>query len=54
LVATPPAPSQSIILTKLIAAWDEASDETRESFLEHIGMSNTPDALMAAIREEAA
>ncbi|QXZ71836.1 ParB/RepB/Spo0J family partition protein [Agrobacterium sp. S7/73] len=54
LVATPPAPSQSIILTKLIAAWDEASEETRDSFLEHIGMSNTPDALMAAIREEAA
>ncbi len=54
LVTTPPAPSQSIILTKLIAAWDEASDETRDSFLEHIGMSNTPNALMAAIREEAA
>ncbi|MDZ7927890.1 MAG: ParB N-terminal domain-containing protein [Agrobacterium sp.] len=54
LVTTPPAPSQSIILTKLIAAWDEASEETRDSFLEHIGMSNTPDALMAAIREEAA
>lgn len=54
LVTTPPAPSQSTILTKLIAAWDEASEETRDSFLEHIGMSNTPDALMAAIREEAA
>lgn len=54
LVATPPVPSQSTILTKLIAAWDEASDETRDSFLEHIGMSDTPDALMAAIREEAA
>lgn len=54
LVTTPPAPSQSIILTKLIAAWDEASEETRDSFLEHIGMSNTPDAVMAAIREEAA
>ncbi len=54
LVTTPPAPSQSIILTKLIAAWDEASEETRDSFLEHIGMSNTPNALMAAIREEAA
>lgn len=54
LVTAPPAPSQSIILTKLIAAWDEASEGTRDSFLEHIGMSNTPDALMAAIREEAA
>ncbi|CDN93513.1 ParB/RepB/Spo0J family partition protein [Agrobacterium tumefaciens] len=54
LVTTPPASSQSIILTKLIAAWDEASEETRDSFLEHIGMSDTPDALMAAIREEAA
>ena len=54
LVTTPPAPSQSIILTKLIAAWDEASEETRDSFLEHIGMSDAPDALMAAIREEAA
>ena len=48
------APSQSVILTKLIAAWDEASDETRESFLEHIGMSSMPDPLMVAIREEAA
>ncbi|MBW9072197.1 ParB/RepB/Spo0J family partition protein [Agrobacterium deltaense] len=54
LVATPPASSQSKILTKLIAAWDEASEETRDSFLEHIGMSDAPDALMAAIREEAA
>ncbi|CUX57685.1 ParB domain protein nuclease [Agrobacterium tumefaciens str. Kerr 14] len=54
LVTTPPAASQSIILTKLIAAWDEASEETRDSFLEHIGMSDAPDALMAAIREEAA
>ncbi len=54
LVTTPPAASQSTILTKLIAAWDEASEETRDGFLEHIGMSNTPDALMAAIREEAA
>ncbi|MCI9864911.1 ParB/RepB/Spo0J family partition protein [Rhizobium skierniewicense] len=54
----PPAlvtpPSQSAILTKLIAAWDEASEETRDSFLEHIGMSGMPDALMADIREEAA
>ncbi|MGN7715263.1 ParB/RepB/Spo0J family partition protein [Agrobacterium radiobacter] len=54
LVTTPPAPSQSTILTKLIAAWGEASEETRDSFLEHIGMSDAPDALMAAIREEAA
>lgn len=54
LVTTPPAASQSTILTKLIAAWDEASEETRDGFLEHIGMSNTPDALIAAIREEAA
>ncbi|QCL81156.1 ParB/RepB/Spo0J family partition protein [Agrobacterium tumefaciens] len=54
LVATPPAASQSIILTKLIAAWDEASEETRDSFLERIGVSDAPDALMAAIREEAA
>ncbi|WP_142780684.1 ParB N-terminal domain-containing protein [Agrobacterium sp. T29] len=54
LVTPPPTPSQSIILTKLIAAWDEASEETRDSFLEHIGMSDAPDALMAAIREEAA
>ncbi|WP_320202436.1 ParB/RepB/Spo0J family partition protein [Agrobacterium rosae] len=54
----PPAlvtpPSQSAILTKLIAAWDEASEETRDSFLEQIGMSGMPDALMADIREEAA
>ncbi len=54
LVTTPPATSQSTILTKLIAAWNEASEETRDGFLEHIGMSNTPDALMATIREEAA
>ncbi len=54
LVTTPAPPSQSAILTKLIAAWDEASEETRDSFLEQIGMSGMPDALMADIREEAA
>lgn len=54
LVGSPALPSQSTILTKLIAAWDEASEETRDSFLERIGLSDMPDALMAAIREEAA
>lgn len=54
LVATPAAKSQATILTNLTAAWDEASEETRENFLQHIGMSDMPDQLMAEIREEAA
>lgn len=47
------APSQAAILSKLIAAWDDASEETREQFLQHIGMGES-DSLMAQIREEAA
>lgn len=54
IVSTPAPKPQPTILANLIAAWDEASDETRDAFLEHIGMSDKPDALMAAIRGEAA
>lgn len=54
LVATPTAISQSSILTKLTTAWDDASEETRNSFLEYIGAVGTADPVMAVLREEAA
>lgn len=54
IVSAPAPKSQTTIYSNLIAAWDEASDETRDNFLEHIGMSEKPDALMAEIRGEAA
>lgn len=54
LVQSPAPVSQSSILDRLTAAWDGASEETRNSFLEYIGMAGTADQLMASIREEAA
>lgn len=54
LVATPTPVSQSSLLTKLTAAWDDASEETRAAFLEYIGMDGGTDGLMASLREEAA
>ncbi|MDQ1196503.1 ParB N-terminal domain-containing protein [Agrobacterium sp. SORGH_AS 787] len=54
IVPTVAPKSQSTIYSNLIAAWDEASEETRDAFLQQIGMSDKPDALMKAIREEAA
>ncbi|TRA97009.1 MULTISPECIES: ParB N-terminal domain-containing protein [Agrobacterium] len=54
LVATPTPVSQSSLLTKLTATWDNASEETRAAFLEYIGMDGGTDGLMASLREEAA
>lgn len=54
LVSTPTPVSQSSLLTKLTAAWDDASEETRAAFLEYIGMDGGTDGLMASLREEAA
>ncbi|MCF1449957.1 transcriptional regulator [Agrobacterium vitis] len=52
--ATPSAESiQAGVLKKLLAAWDDASAETREDFLQQIGMGGS-DALMQEIREDAA
>ncbi|NVD39377.1 ParB N-terminal domain-containing protein [Ensifer sp. HO-A22] len=46
--------SQATILKKLIAAWEKASDETRNEFLEHMGLSDRGDPLMREIMEDAA
>jgi len=54
LVATPAPVSQSSLLTKLTAAWDDASEETRAAFLEYIGEDGGTDGLLASLREEAA
>lgn len=54
LVAAPTPVSQSSLLTKLIAAWDDANEETRAAFLEYTGMDGGTDGLMASLREEAA
>lgn len=54
LVVAPTPISQSSIFTKLTAAWDDASEETRNSFLEYIGAAGTADPVMAVLREEAA
>ncbi|MCK3776449.1 ParB N-terminal domain-containing protein [Ensifer sesbaniae] len=48
------AESQASILKKLISAWEKASHETREEFLEQMGLSGNGDALMREIMEEAA
>ncbi|OCP17466.1 MULTISPECIES: ParB N-terminal domain-containing protein [unclassified Ensifer] len=53
--AKPAAPEdQASILKKLIAAWEKASDETRNEFLEHMGLSDRGDPLMREIMEDAA
>lgn len=53
--AKPPvAESQASVLKKLISAWEKASDETREEFLEHMGLSDRGDPLMREIMEDAA
>jgi ParB family chromosome partitioning protein len=47
--------AQAALLKKLIAAWEDASDETREAFLQEVGIEPAEggDALMRAIREAA-
>jgi ParB family chromosome partitioning protein len=43
---------QATLLSRLVTAWEDASDETRNQFLEHIGLGETGDPLMAQIRSE--
>jgi ParB family chromosome partitioning protein len=44
---------QATLLSRLVTAWEDASEETRNQFLEHIGLGEDGDALMAEIRSEA-
>ncbi|TAY75353.1 ParB N-terminal domain-containing protein [Rhizobium ruizarguesonis] len=44
---------QATLLSRLVTAWEDASEETRDQFLEHIGFGEAGDALMAEIRSEA-
>lgn len=58
LVEPPPQLSkaqvgQATLLSRLVTAWEDASEETRNQFLEHIGLGDGADQLMADIRGEA-
>lgn len=44
---------QATLLSRLVTAWEDASEETRNQFLSHVGLGDEPDALMAEIRSEA-
>ncbi|MGO8323709.1 ParB N-terminal domain-containing protein [Rhizobium ruizarguesonis] len=44
---------QATLLSRLVTAWEDASEETRTQFLEHIGLGEGGDALMVQIRSEA-
>ncbi|TAZ95936.1 chromosome partitioning protein ParB [Rhizobium ruizarguesonis] len=44
---------QATLLSRLVTAWEDASEETRTQFLEHIGLGEGGDALIAEIRSEA-
>lgn len=44
---------QATLLSRLVTAWEDASEATRSQFLDHIGLGETPDQLMAEIRGEA-
>lgn len=44
---------QATLLSRLVTAWEDASEETRNQFLSHIGLGGEPDTLMAEIRSEA-
>ncbi|UWU13245.1 ParB N-terminal domain-containing protein [Rhizobium sullae] len=46
------AAQQAALLSKLVAAWEDASEDTRDQFLQHIGLAGDP--LMTEIAEEAA
>lgn len=48
-----PETHQSALLKKLIASWDDASEQTRFAFLEHIGMTEGGDPLLRLIKQEA-
>ena len=50
----PPKPAldpEAQLLARLCDLWEKASEDTREQFLEAIGMSDRPDPLMKLIRE---
>lgn len=44
---------QATLLSRLVTAWEDASEDTRNQFLSHIGLGDEPDTLMAEIRSEA-
>jgi ParB family chromosome partitioning protein len=44
---------QAQLLDRLVKAWEQASDETREEFLATIGLSEGGDRLLRSIREAA-
>ncbi|MBD8650847.1 ParB N-terminal domain-containing protein [Rhizobium sp. CFBP 13726] len=44
---------QATLLSRLVTAWEDASEETRSQFLEHIGLTEETDPLMAEIKSEA-
>ncbi|MBP1844790.1 ParB family chromosome partitioning protein [Rhizobium petrolearium] len=54
----PPLPNakakQAELLSRLVTAWEDASEETRRQFLDHIGLGEGGDPLMQQIRAEAA
>jgi ParB family transcriptional regulator, chromosome partitioning protein len=47
---------QAVLLSRLVTAWEDASEETRRQFLEHIGMEGSGELsqLMAELKSEAA
>jgi ParB family transcriptional regulator, chromosome partitioning protein len=47
---------QAVLLSRLVTAWEDASEETRRQFLEHIGMEGSGELsqLMADLKSEAA
>lgn len=47
---------QALLLSRLVTAWEDASEETRRQFLEHIGMEGSAELsqLMADLKSEAA
>ncbi|MDR6102759.1 ParB family chromosome partitioning protein [Agrobacterium larrymoorei] len=53
-IVLPVATPQSVILARLLSAWDEASEDTRSEFLRITGLSGETDPLMAEIQGEAA
>ncbi len=47
---------QAVLLSRLVTAWEDASEETRRQFLEHIGMEGSDELsqLMTDLKSEAA
>lgn len=51
--AKPEVDPQAQLLERLCSTWEKASEETREEFLQHIGLSDAPDQVMKFVREAA-